>query len=304
MHSTPSKPCIVGIGEALFDVFEAGPRLGGAPLNVAVHAHRLLQNAGGEGRVVSRIADDELGNRLLDAVTGFGLSTSTIQLGADAPTGRVEVEQHDGGDHTFHIAASSAWDEIEFDAKAAALAARCAAVAFGTLAQRRDPARQSIRAFLAAAPQALKLFDVNFRSSDGRDFFDRDTLVAGCEDADLVKINDEEVQQTCELAEVENEQELLLRYSLDAVILTRGKRGTAALTAGGWAEGASASYERAEDADSVGAGDACTAGLLASLVLGRSIPQALDLANHMGALVANQSGATPELPTRLADWLD
>ena len=304
MNLTPSKPCIVGIGEALFDVFEAGPRLGGAPLNVAVHAHRLLRNAGGEGRVVSRIADDELGNRLLDAVMGFGLSTSTIQRGAAAPTGRVEVEQHNDGGHTFHIAASSAWDEIKFDTEVAALAARCAAVAFGTLAQRSDTTRQSIRVFLAAAPQALKLFDVNFRSSDGRDFFDRETLVAGCEAADLVKINDEEVQQTCELAEVEDEQELLVRYALNAVILTRGKRGTAALTAEGWAQGGSASYERAEDADSVGAGGACTAGLLASLVLGRSMPQALDLANHMGAFVANQSGATPQLPGRLTDWLD
>ena len=34
---------IVGLGEALFDVFPDVEILGGAPLNMAVHAHQLAQ---------------------------------------------------------------------------------------------------------------------------------------------------------------------------------------------------------------------------------------------------------------------
>ena len=40
---------IVGLGEALFDVFPDRQILGGAPLNVAVHAHQLASALGGRG---------------------------------------------------------------------------------------------------------------------------------------------------------------------------------------------------------------------------------------------------------------
>lgn len=303
MIEKPSKPCIVGLGEALFDVFDSGPRLGGAPLNAAVHSHRLLQPVGGEGRVVSKVANDTLGHQLLKQVEAFGLSTATIQRGGRFPTGRVEIEQHADGGHTFHIAKESAWDEIEFDADAASLAESCDAVAFGTLAQRSVTSRATVQAFLAAAPNALKLFDVNFRSSDGIEYFDGPTMIAGCQAADLVKVNDEELQQTCELTQVDNPQQLLDRFNLQAVILTRGKEGTTALTSDGWVEGKTATYDRQDGADTVGAGDACTAGLLSALASGRPLDQALDLANHMGAFVANQQGATPNLPPELAEWL-
>ncbi|MEO1237759.1 MAG: hypothetical protein AAFX76_13310, partial [Planctomycetota bacterium] len=56
----PTPPLIVGFGEALFDVFDAGPRLGGAPLNVAAHAAALLKPHGGAAAVVSAVGDDDL----------------------------------------------------------------------------------------------------------------------------------------------------------------------------------------------------------------------------------------------------
>ncbi len=303
MNGTPSQPCVVGLGEALFDVFKAGPRLGGAPLNVAVQSHRLLQKIGGEGRVISRIANDELGERLLKHLDDEGLSTSSIQRGGRAPTGRVEVEQHDDGSHTFHIADASAWDEIEFDDPAASLARSCTAVAFGTLAQRHPQSRQAIQAFLSAAPRAIKLFDVNFRASEDKNFFDAQVVTAGCQAADLVKLNDEELDQACELAGVADAREMLERFDLRAVVLTQGAKGTTALTAAGWVDGAAASFDRADGADTVGAGDACTAGLLSALSLGHPLPKALDLANQMGAFVAHQPGATPPLPAGLLNWL-
>ena len=303
MKNQLSRPCVVGIGEALFDVFESGPRLGGAPLNVAVHCHRLLQQSGGVGRVVSRIADDELGQQLLEQVANQGLTTDSIQRNAQAPTGRVEVQQHADGTHSFHIAARSAWDEIEFTPDAASLARACDAVAFGTLAQRSQTSRQAIHAFLDAATNALKLFDVNFRASDGKAFFDQATVTASCETADLIKLNDEEIQQACELARVKDPQELLDRFNLQAVILTRGAEGTTALTPNGWIDGEPATYEREAEADTVGAGDACTAGILSAMVLGRTMKQALDLGNQMGAFVANQRGATPQLPAHITNSL-
>ncbi len=301
----PPAPCVVGLGEALFDMFDAGPRLGGAPLNVAVQAHRLLSPGGGSGAVVSRVGQDDLGQQLRDELREAGIDPSFVQVDRDAPTGQVRVEQHDDGGHSFHIARPSAYDELEFQAHTAQLAGHCAAVAFGSLAQRDSIARRSIHAFLSAAPRAIKLFDVNLRASDGREFYDAPTLHAGCDTADLVKLNDEELETVCKMTGVADAEKLLSRFALRAVVLTRGKDGTAALTKDGWIEGPAVSYPRAEGADTVGAGDACSAGLLAALVRGRDLADALDLANHLGAFVAGQVGATPPLPqeivSRLAD---
>src|SRR5438270_6041309 len=57
---------IVGIGEALFDIFPTGARkLGGAPLNFAVHANQLVRALGGRGVAVSRVGTDDLGEGAL-----------------------------------------------------------------------------------------------------------------------------------------------------------------------------------------------------------------------------------------------
>lgn len=56
----PGRPLrIVSFGEVLFDIFDDGARLGGAPLNLAVHLHRL----GAEPLLVSAVGQDTLGRR-------------------------------------------------------------------------------------------------------------------------------------------------------------------------------------------------------------------------------------------------
>ena len=55
---------IVGLGEAVFDVFPDKEVLGGTSLNVAVQAHQLLDPLGGRGVLLSRIGADDLGQRL------------------------------------------------------------------------------------------------------------------------------------------------------------------------------------------------------------------------------------------------
>ncbi len=92
---------------------------------------------------------------------------------------------------------------------------------------------------------------------------------------------------------MERSEAICEKYDLEAVIFTRGKRGTAAFTDKGWLEGVPACFPLAENADSVGAGDACTAALLTARLLGRPWQAALDMANRHGAFVASQPGATP-----------
>ncbi|MEM7576445.1 MAG: PfkB family carbohydrate kinase [Planctomycetota bacterium] len=296
-----SGPVIVGIGEALFDVFDGETRLGGAPLNVAVHAHRLLQRAGGGGQgvVVSRVGQDVLGERIVAALREEGMASEFLQRDDRLETGRVTVTKQ-GGSHTFHIEADAAWDAIAWDDRLAGLAKRASAVAFGSLAQRVLRSRETIQRFVAESSHAIKLFDVNLRASDGTDFFDANILRRGCELANYVKLNDEELETVNDLTGTNSAESLRFAFDLDAVIFTRGSEGTAAFTAEGLVEGEPSQPETVDaDADTVGAGDSCSAALLAALVKGRSLKSALDFANRVAAQVAHQPGATPMLPSAI-----
>ena len=287
---------IVGLGEAVFDVFPDKEVLGGTSLNVAVQAHQLQAPLGGRGVLLSRIGSDDLGNRLQEEFTSRNLPREFVQVDPVKPTGQVLVSFIDGAP-SYEIVMDTAWDHLQFTGREAELAAVCDAVSFGTMSQRHPVAHRATQAFLAEAKNALKIFDVNLRM----DLFSAQILDEGCRVANLVKLNDEEIEIVASMLDLPSgdsrlgAEALLENYDLEAVIFTRGKRGTAAYTAKGWMEGDPASFPQAENADSVGAGDACTAALLTARLLGRPWQSALDMANRHGAFVASQPGATPHL---------
>ncbi len=309
----PPRFTIVGLGEALFDLFPDRQILGGAPLNVAVHAHQLGGIVGGRGLVVSRVGQDDLGNLLLDDLRGRNMTTDYVQTDPDHPTGRVYVSFNDDGSHGFEIVRNVAWDWLQFDPDMESLAVACDAVCFGSLAQRDAQSRNTIYRFLNAARRAVRLFDVNLR----QDYFSRDVLTRSCELATAVKLNDEELPVVARLLNLRGAPggdasdadglagELLKRFNLRLVALTRGAKGTALYTPDASGprklEQPAVSYPAAEGADSVGAGDACAAGLLVGMILRWPLTRTLELANHAGAYVASRPGATPAMPDDLLE---
>ena len=296
-----AKPLtIVGLGEAVFDIFPDKEVLGGTSLNVAVQAHQLLCPMGGHGVLYSRIGNDDLGERLQEEFRVRDLPLDFIQVDINKPTGQVLVSIKDEAP-SYEIVVDTAWDHLEFTEHEIELAGKCNAVSFGTMSQRHPVARQSTQKFLSTAEHALKIFDVNLRMN----LFNAEILEEGCRVADLVKLNDEEIDAVAGLLKLregdpqKQVEELHAKFELDAIVFTRGRRGTAACTADGWLEGEVASFPVAENADSVGAGDACTAALLTARLLGKDWQEALNIANRHGAYVASQSGATPLLPEEL-----
>jgi len=287
-----SPPLIVGLGEALYDLLPTGPVLGGAPLNAAVQAHQL----GNHAVVASRIGGDALGQSLLDDLTTRGIDTAFIQRDPDAPTGTVKVTLRDG-EPEYDIVRNVAWDRLAWDESLASLAKRCHAVCFGTLGQRFEPAHSTIRKF-AAASQAVRLFDLNLR----QDYFSLERLEAGCRTASIVKMNEVELAIAAPLlglGQAETIPALLGRFNLDLFVLTRGQDGTILHTADSVVVGQPAQFTPESDADSVGAGDACSAAILHGTVRRWPLQKTADLANRLGAFVASRKGATPPLPTDL-----
>ncbi len=250
-----AKPItIVGLGEALWDLLPEGRKLGGAPLNMAYHAHQLLRGRGGQGIVASRIGTDELGNEITTKLRDGELPIDHVQRDASRPTGTVRV-RIENGQPQYEIVDDVAWDHLEFTPALAELATRCHAVCFGTLAQRSPRSRETIGQFLEAAQHAIRLFDVNLRQQ----FFNRDIIETSCRRATMIKLNEEELPVVADLLNLaavppkDQLSELQARYDLQAVVYTRGQHGTLLIVAEQVIDPSAVNYPAAPAADAVGA---------------------------------------------------
>ena len=290
MPAGPADP-ILCVGELLWDALPAGLFLGGAPYNVAHHLHQL----GRPAALVSRVGDDALGREARRRLGAAGLSDALVQTDADRPTGFVRVALQDDGGPAYDIEQPAAWDAIALTPQLRAAADRARVLVFGSLAQRSDPSRATIRAMLEALPEdALAVFDVNLRPP----FADPAVVRASLEAADVVKLNDDELAQLAVWFEVPDDLDdalpvLAARFGCRAVCVTRGPRGAAL-----WHDGRLTAHpgHPVRPVDTVGAGDAFLAALLDALLADASDEQALDRAARLGAYVATQPGATPPHP--------
>ena len=93
---------------------------------------------------------------------------------------------------------------------------------------------------------------------------------------------------------------LLSEYGLEILILTCGVNGSYVFTR----ENVSfVNTPKIEVADTVGAGDSFTATFISSILKGKSIREAHELAVEVSAYVCTQNGAMPELPISIKSRL-
>ena len=294
-----SNPTIVGLGELLWDVFPDERRPGGAPANFAWHANQM----GARGLVVSRVGSDPLGDALLEFLDGQGLESAYVQRDASQPTGTVSITTDPNGQPDYTIHEPVAWDFLEWTDSLADLFGGVSAVCFGTIAQRQPGSRSTIAACLAALPEgALKVYDINLRKAS----WELSTVEASLETADIVKLNDEELEVLTSGLDWPGSDPseitafLQERYRLEGVWVTRGESGC--LLRGG-DELIECEGVDVEVADTVGAGDSFTAAMIWSLGEGWPLADSAQLANRVGALVASRPGGMPDLSDRLPDLL-
>ncbi len=287
---------VIGLGELLWDCFPDERRPGGAPANVAFHAQQLGLSAA----VATRVGSDPLGDELLQFLAQQGLSTELVQRDAEHGTGTVTVEpKTEGTCYTF--LENSAWDFLVADDQWLLAMANARAVCFGTLAQRGEVSRRTIHKCAAAtSPQCLRVYDVNLRPP----YHQRDWIDASLRLATIVKLNDDEVGvlagifERPEGSEIEFARWLLNAFQLDLVCITCGPRGAAAVSATETCETPGIAIQVA---DTVGAGDAFTAGLIWSRLNQWPLARGIAFANQVGALVASRPGAMPVLGVELAE---
>jgi fructokinase len=268
---------IFSIGEILWDVFPDSVRLGGAPFNFAVNAHRL----GHRVIFLSAVGNDDRGRDALRRAAALGLSTAFIQTAADQPTGSVSVRLDAEGHPDFTIHRPAAYDCLTLDdAQLRRLAElRPDWIYFGTLYPMQGTAREIVRRLMDAMPHARRFYDVNLR----RDCYTPELVRELLAMADAVKMNDDEAALFPGLDEVPQ------------VAITRGGQGC--LVRIGTDQAECPGYP-VKVADTVGAGDAFAAAFLHGLGLGWSAAKTGDFANRLGALVASRAGAVPDWSPR------
>lgn len=282
------KPVIVGLGEVLWDVFQEYKRAGGAPANVAYHALQL----GNQGVTASRVGVDDDGKELLNVLTSNGLDTAYIQQDDIAPTGTAEVTMSDG-EASYIIPRDSAWDRLAMTSQWLDLARSADAVCFGTLAQRDEISRRTIREFLAETPDACtKIADINLRPPH----YTKAVIESSLEQADIIKLNEQEWKEIRRMFGVEDlNRWLFTEKKVRIICLTKGGDGAELITPD---QHLIEPVHPVEDSngDSVGVGDAFTAALTHHLLRNSPLDVAISSANRYASQVFARKGATPKLP--------
>ncbi|MCZ6674162.1 MAG: PfkB family carbohydrate kinase [Verrucomicrobia bacterium] len=281
--------CIIIYGEILWDCLPSGPRLGGAPLNVAANLSLL----GHETYLVSAVGKDEFGDQALEALAKYGVRTDRV-LRSEYPTGTVEVSLDDRGDASYSFTPDCAWHHMG-DLMRGHQLPEGDALLYGSLANHIPENWNWLKSQFDTF-SGLRFCDINLREPWTLELVQEIAVTAS-----ILKCNESEFEALSgTYASIEDTR--LLRKAKkvmpafpDKLCITFGKdgglyfsekneiyRGTAAPI---------------QVLDSIGAGDAFMAGLMSELVAElESLPENfLDRCCKLGAEAASRAGALPEL---------
>ncbi|GAB3657778.1 carbohydrate kinase [Echinicola sediminis] len=276
---------IVIFGEMLWDCFPDKNIPGGAPMNVALHTQYL----GLETSFISRVGHDKLGRELVDFVQSKSLTTSLIQEDAEHETSRVLVDNTDKENIQYEIVKPVAWDYIDWHPAIQEKVDQADAFVFGSLSARSEKSRATL--FKLLETPTLKILDINLRAPH----YERDTLDQLLQRADILKINDDELDILIDYYQLppsldEAVKKLSELFTLHMVCITKGSAGAAIYDGKNLYQ--HPGY-KVQVEDTVGSGDAFLSGFISKFLSAYSPEEILDFACALGALVATQKGGTP-----------
>jgi fructokinase len=289
-------------GEALFDIIKGSAHLGGAPLNLAMHLAKL----GANPAVITAVGMDELGKTLLARAKKVGVDTSYIVIDEKRPTGTVTVKLEDEGVPVFTINQGVAWDAIALDEKQYETLEeeKWDVFCFGTLAQRSEENRKTLKRLLMEIEADHFFYDVNLRAG----FYAKECILASLEQCTILKMNEEEAAIVSNfIFGMVHSCETICRLfvekypEISIICISKGPRGAAVYHKGVYEEIRTSPIKVA---DTVGAGDAFSAGFLYTFLSGYDISKAASIACILGTYVASKAGSVPEYSKKLIKELE
>ena len=282
------KKIVVAFGEVLWDILPSCVVLGGAPFNFAYRVNSL----GDAGLMASRLGQDDLGRQAFDRIVSLGLQTRLLQWDDEAPTGTVQVSFDAQNNPDYVIVPNVAYDRITLTDVLAGTVERADCLCFGTLAQRTTPSAETLAMLVEKATGAMKLLDINLR----KDCYDEDSVAFSLGSADVLKLNEDEAHTLGRMLGLRHDtlrgfcESIVEEWGVEFCLITLGENGAFGYAADGretYAPGYKITL-----ADSLGSGDAFSAGFVHKILRGASLKEAVAFGNILGAIVATQTGAT------------
>lgn len=279
---------VLAFGEVLWDILPTETILGGAPFNFAYRVNSL----GDRAIMISRLGQDELGQKAFEEITKLDLDTSFIQWDDEHPTGTVPISFDVDMNPDFIITPDVAYDYIELTDRLIEAASDADCLCFGTLAQRNEQSRNTLAAIIEQSPKSLKILDINLR----KDCYNKQTVAFSLQQSDILKLNDAEIFEVAKVFSLAGSgipeycQDILETWPLQYCLVTLGDKGVFAMSH--QRERIYVAGYKVKLADSLGSGDAFMASFVHKLLHGESLVSACEFGNIMGAIVATQTGAT------------
>ena len=279
---------IVAFGELVWDIFGEDKILGGAPANFIFR----LNSFGDNGFLLSRVGSDNLGKEALKRMVQLGMSNENVQIDNVFPTGTVNVKVDGNGLPDYFIKRDVAFDHIECTSEALKLVRDADCLCFGTLVQRYGISKNTLRELIKEAPKPVKFLDIKLR----KDCYTKNILENNLVYADILRLKEIELfSLKDELALAESgtkalARELIDRYGLNLILVTKGKFGAFALDKDNNYYEDRGYYINL--VDTVGSGVAFSAGFMHYYLSGRPVDESLQFGNAAGALTAATHGAT------------
>lgn len=314
VQATPQLPTVTVIGEALIDLVQLDApgdyraRPGGSPFNVAIGLARL----GHRTALMARLADNTFGRMLRTHAAADGVDLAYAPAAAEPTTlAVVSMDAEGKASYDFYRDGTADWQWSETET--ALVPPGTAVLHFGSLASWTSPADRRIDRLaqrLRAEGKTLISYDPNVRPALlGDPEHGRRAVERSVANAHVVKASREDVEWLYPNELIEEIAAHWLRLGALLVVITDGPDGARAFRAG-----TGSLHRPGRDVavvDTVGAGDAFTAGLLGALTRhGLHLPRALaeadpstlaiavDDAILVSALTCERLGADP--PTALA----
>lgn len=279
---------IAAFGELLWDLLPSRKVLGGAPANFIYR----INSFGDHGTLLSKVGNDKAGRVARETLRNMGVSDENVQTDYYFPTGSVKVKIDEFGNADYHILTDVAYDHIEINTEMMDAFSQADCVCFGTLVQRYGISKNTLRELIHEAPDVVKFLDINLRKK----CYTATSIEDSLKMADILKTNDNELLITKELLGLKNEnlkklaQEVLEKYNLKIILCTLGANGAFCIT-----DKNEFFYDPGHEielVDTVGSGDAFSAGFVHYYMNGHPINEALRFGNAAGAMVATTTGAT------------
>ena len=211
------------VDAAGYPTMKANP--GGAPGNLLA----ALNCYGCKTAFLGKVGDDAFGRMLVGTMKNAGIETRGILMDNTVFTTLAFVTFDETGNRSFSFARKPGADtQIRFEELDLSLIDDCRDFHFGTLSLTGEPARAATQQAVAYAKEKGKIisFDPNLRKPLWDDLEEaKKQILWGLEQADIVKISDEEVEFLWNCSPEEGAKKLHEEFGVTLVFVTLGPKG-------------------------------------------------------------------------------